>query len=60
MPVPNSVLEGWGSKQIADRLGISIKTVDSHRHQIMERLDLHSVAELTKFAVREGLTCLGD
>ncbi len=52
------VAEGMTGKQIAARLNISIKTVDSHRHQIMKRLNLHSVAELTKFAVREGLTSL--
>ena len=54
------VAEGLASKQIAAELGISTKTVDSHRHQIMERLKVHSVAELTKFAIREGLTSLGD
>ncbi len=54
------VVEGLASKQIAAKLNISVKTVDSHRHQIMERLDLHSVAELTKFAVREGLTPLDN
>ncbi len=48
------------TRQIAAKLKISIKTIDSHRHQIMERLNLHSVAELTKFAIREGLTSLGD
>ena len=53
------VAEGWGSKQIAAKLNVSIKTIDSHRHQIMEKLNLHSVAELTKLAVREGLTSLG-
>ena len=52
------VVEGLASKQIAAKLNVSIKTVDSHRHQIMERLNLHSVAELTKFAIREGLTPL--
>ncbi len=52
------VAEGLASKQIAARLNISVKTIDSHRHQIMERLNLHSVAELTKFAVREGLSSL--
>ncbi len=54
------VAEGLASKQIAAKLNISVKTVDSHRHQIMERLNLHSVAELTKFAIRQGLTSLGD
>ncbi|NCQ35249.1 DNA-binding response regulator, partial [bacterium] len=39
-----------------DRLCVSVKTVESHRKRIMDRLDLHSVAELTKFAIREGLT----
>ncbi|NIA06719.1 MAG: response regulator [Actinobacteria bacterium] len=52
------VAEGLGSKQIAAQLGVSVKTVETHRHQIMERLNMHSVAELTKFAVREGLTSL--
>lgn len=50
--------EGNISKQIAARLGISIKTVEMHRQHIMEKLDLHSVADLTKYAVREGLTSL--
>ncbi len=52
------VAEGLASKQIAARLHVSTKTVETHRQQIMERLDLHSVADLTKFAVREGLTSL--
>lgn len=50
--------EGRSTKQIADRLNISVKTVETHRRQLMEKLKLHSVAELTKFAVREGLTSL--
>lgn len=54
------VAEGWGSKQIAGELGVGVKTVESHRHQIMEKLNVHSVAELTKFAIREGLTPLGN
>ena len=52
------VAEGRLSKQIATKLHISTKTVETHRHQIMEKLNIHSVAELTKFAVREGLTSL--
>ncbi len=54
------VVEGVPSKQIATKLNISTKTVDCHRHNIMETLNLHSVAELTKFAIRQGLTSLGD
>ncbi len=52
------VAEGRASKQIASELNISVKTVEIHRHQIMKRLDIHSVAELTKFALSEGLTSL--
>jgi DNA-binding NarL/FixJ family response regulator len=39
-------------------LNVSVKTVETHRRQVMEKLDIHSVAELTKYAVREGLTGL--
>jgi len=47
--------EGASTRQIADRLNLSGKTVESHRLHLMEKLDLHSVAELTKYAIREGL-----
>ncbi len=50
--------EGHGTKQIARRLHVSAKTIDTHRHNIMNRLTIRSVAELTKYAVREGLTTL--
>jgi DNA-binding NarL/FixJ family response regulator len=50
------VSEGMTTKEIASRLGIGTKTVDTHRQDIMARLNLHSVAELTKYAIREGLT----
>lgn len=52
------VAEGKTSKQIASILDVSVKTVDTHRRQIAEKLNLHSVAELTKYAIREGLTSL--
>jgi two-component system response regulator NreC len=48
--------EGKSTKQIAAILSISIKTIETHRSRIMDKLGIHSVAELTKFAIREGLT----
>ena len=50
--------EGHTSSEIARRLHIATTTVESHRRNIMKKLDLHSVAELTKYAIREGLTSL--
>ncbi|MEA2709338.1 MAG: hypothetical protein QOF78_1939 [Phycisphaerales bacterium] len=50
--------EGRATKEIAMDLKVSIKTVETHRRQIMEKLSIHSVAELTKYAIREGLTSL--
>jgi DNA-binding NarL/FixJ family response regulator len=50
--------EGRSSKQIAIDLGVAMTTVESHRRQIMDKLGLRSIAELTKYAVREGLTPL--
>ncbi|MBI4955316.1 MAG: response regulator transcription factor [Myxococcales bacterium] len=48
--------EGHGSKEIASHLSISVPTVETHRRQIMQKLGLHTIAELTKYAIREGLT----
>jgi DNA-binding NarL/FixJ family response regulator len=50
--------EGRSTKEIASLLFLSVKTVETHRKNIMEKLDLHSVAELTKYAIREGITSL--
>jgi len=50
------VAEGSSSKIIARKLGISLKTVETYRKRIMDKLGVHSVAELTKIAVRQGLT----
>ena len=50
--------EGHNSEQIAAKLYISIKTVSTHRRRIMEKLNLDNIADLIKFALREGLTSI--
>jgi DNA-binding NarL/FixJ family response regulator len=50
------VTEGFTSAEIALRLSLSIKTVETHRRNIVRKLELHSTAQLTKYAIREGLT----
>ncbi len=52
------IAEGKTTKEIASCLHVSINTIDTHRRQVMEKLDMHSIAELTKYAVRKGLTPL--
>jgi DNA-binding NarL/FixJ family response regulator len=52
------IAEGRATRQIADALHISVKTVETHRKHVMDKLDLHTVAELTKYALRQGLTSL--
>jgi DNA-binding NarL/FixJ family response regulator len=54
------IAEGKRTSQIADILHIGVKTVDTHRQQIMNKLRTRSVAELTKYAIREGLITLDD
>jgi two-component system NarL family response regulator len=50
------IAEGGTSKTIAVKLGISPATVEAHRRNVMKKLDIHSVAELTRYAIRQGLT----
>jgi len=50
--------EGKTSRQIAEQLKIAVRTIETHRREIMRKLDIRSVAELTKYAIREGLTSL--
>ncbi len=52
------IAEGKSTKQSAFHLKISIKTVESARRQIMQKLDIHNIADLTKYAISEGLTTL--
>jgi DNA-binding NarL/FixJ family response regulator len=53
------IAEGRTAKEIADILHVSTKTAEYHRYQIMRKLDLHSTAELTKYAMQKGLITLG-
>jgi DNA-binding NarL/FixJ family response regulator len=48
--------EGWSAKEAAHTLHVGVKTVETHRARLMDKLNLHSVAALTKYAIREGLT----
>jgi two-component system nitrate/nitrite response regulator NarL len=55
------IAEGQSNKEIASKLGIGVRTIETHRERIMRRLDIHSVAGLTKFAIANGLVPLeGD
>ena len=50
--------EGGTTNEIASHLHVSVKTIETHRRNIMKKLDIYSMAELTKYAIREGLTSL--
>ncbi len=52
------IAEGHSAREIAQHLHLSVKTVETHRRQMMEKLEIRSIADLTKFAIREGLTTL--
>jgi DNA-binding NarL/FixJ family response regulator len=52
--------EGKSTKEIAFTFNLSVKTVEVHRQRVMDKLDIHTIAELTKYAIREGLTPLED
>jgi len=54
------IAEGHATKEIAKRLNISVKTVETHRAQIMERLDIHDVVGLVRYALRIGLVRLDE
>ena len=52
------IAEGATIKGVADALNISSKTAETHRYAIMKKLDLHTTAELTRFAIQQGLSSL--
>ncbi len=54
------IAEGNSTADTANLLNVSTKTVETHRKHIMDKLNIHSIAELTKYAVRVGLTSLED
>ncbi|MGH9971414.1 MAG: response regulator [Pyrinomonadaceae bacterium] len=54
------ISEGHSTKDIAATLNISVKTVETHRAQLMERLDIHDVAGLVRYAIRTGMVKLDD
>jgi len=54
------VAEGHTNQAIADQLGLSRKTVDVHRTNLMRKLDLHDVTDLVKYALRRGLITLDE
>lgn len=52
------VAEGHGTKEIATILSVSVKTVEFHKSRLMQQLDLHTTADLTKYAITHGITGL--
>jgi len=54
------IAEGLSNKEIACRLGMGVRTVETHRERIMRKLHIHSVAGLTKYAISKGLVTLRD
>jgi two-component system nitrate/nitrite response regulator NarL len=53
-----AIAEGLSNKEIACRLGVGVRTVETHRERIMRKLNIHSIAGLTRFAIQKGLICV--
>jgi two-component system nitrate/nitrite response regulator NarL len=54
------IAEGLSNKEIASALNLGVRTVETHRDRLMRKLGIHSVAGLTKFAIRHGMSALGN
>ena len=52
------IAEGLSNKEIACKLGVGVRTVETHRERIMRKLDIHSAAGLTRYAISNGLVTL--
>ncbi len=52
------IADGFNNKEIASQLGLGVRTVETHREHIMRKLNHHTVAELTKYAIRRNLVKL--
>jgi DNA-binding NarL/FixJ family response regulator len=52
------IADGKSTKEIAAKLEVSVKTIETHRKQVMDKLGIHTTAGLTKYCIREGLTSL--
>lgn len=53
-----AIADGLSNKEIACRLGVGVRTVETHRERIMRKLNIHSIAGLTRFAIQKGLICV--
>jgi two-component system, NarL family, nitrate/nitrite response regulator NarL len=54
------IAEGYSNKEIASDLGVGVRTVETHRERIMRKLDIHTIAGLTRFCIAKGLTSIRD
>jgi DNA-binding NarL/FixJ family response regulator len=54
------IAESLGTKEIAHRLGVSAKTVETHRRELMQRLNIHDVPGLVRYAIRMGITSVHE
>jgi len=54
------IAEGQSNKEVANHLGIGVRTIETHRERIMEKLDIHTIAGLTRFAIRNGVISLEE
>jgi len=54
------IADGLSNKEIASQLGVGVRTIETHRERIMRKLNIHSVAGLTKFAISQGLVSLNE